>query len=126
MDERRFRLCRRAIAAAMGVMVGWSVASGNAVIPVVAAAGGMGLMYLCRKRLKAVIDDERNYRISEKAARLTIGILGPGMAVTAAVLIALDKGVSSGLKPVGLTLAYSACALALLHAVLYAYYERKS
>ncbi|MFH0847693.1 MAG: DUF2178 domain-containing protein [Chloroflexota bacterium] len=125
MSERGFRLCRAVIGVVLGGLVGWSVATGNAVLPVIAAAVAIGIRFICQKRVRAVINDERNYRISEKAARLTISILGPAMAVAAAVLVALSKNSPSGLRLVGLTLAYSACAIVLLHTVLYAYFERK-
>jgi len=110
----------------MGALVGWSVAIGNAVIPIPATIGGAGLLYLLRKRLREVVEDERNYRISEKASRSTIQISAFLMAITGAVLIALHINGASPLKEVGLTLAFSGCALLIIYLTFYSYYSRNS
>lgn len=126
MSRKWFRVYGFIITMAVGALIGWSVAIGNAVIPIPAAIGGAGLLYLLRKQLKEVIEDERNYRISEKASRTTIQISAFLMGIIGAVLIALNIGGTSPFKEVGLTLAFSACALLLLYLTFYSYYSRKS
>ena len=126
MSRKWFRVCGLIITMAVGALIGWSVAIGNAVIPIPAAIGGAGLLYLLRKQLKEVIEDERNYRISEKASRTTIQISAFLMGIIGAVLIALNIGGNSPFREVGLTLAFSACALLLLYLTFYSYYSRKS
>jgi uncharacterized membrane protein len=86
----------------------------------------MGILYLCRRRVKQVIIDERNRRIGEKAARLTIAVYGPAVAVLSTVLIAISRSFNPGLAQAGYTLAYSAAAMVVLYDVLYYYFERKS
>ncbi len=126
MDKKKFRLCRIIITMAVAALVGWSVTTGNALLPLIAVGVGMGLLYLCKKRVKGVIEDERIYKISEKASRITLAVLAPIIAVAGVVLIALSKRGSADLSQIGFTLAYTACALMVLYTVLYFYYEKKS
>ena len=126
MSKRIYRLCRMVITAAIAILIVWSITTGNALVPIFAIAGGMGLMYLLGKRVKGVLRDERTYHINEKACRFTLGIFGPIIAVASAVLIALSKTTSPELAPVGLTLAYSACVLVLIYYGFYMYYSSKS
>lgn len=125
MSKRIFTLCNIAIAMAMGAAVGYSVAVGNAIVPIVAVAGGMGLQYLCRRQVKEIVEDERLYKITEKASQITFRISTIMMAVTGAVLIALSHSISADFRLVGLTLVYAVCALIVLNLVLYIYYSRK-
>ena len=126
MNKRWFRVCGLIITMTMGALIGWSVAIGNAVIPIPAAIGGAGLLYVLRKRLKEVVEDERNYRISEKASRSTVQISAFLMAITGAVLIALNISGASPFREVGLTLAFSGCALLIIYLTFYSYYSRKN
>ncbi len=119
-------MCGAVIVVTMGALIGWSVAIGNAVIPIPVAIGGAGLLYLCRRQLREVVEDERNYRISEKASRSTIQIAAFLMAIIGTVLAALNLGGTSPFKEVGLTLVFSACALLIIYLTFYSYYSRKS
>ena len=126
MSKKTYNWCRRFVVAAVGIAVGVSVVLGNAIVPLAAVLIGMGILYLCGRRLKEVIVDERNYRVSERAARLTIAIFGPAIAILSTVLIALGRSSYPGLEQTGYTLGYSAAALVVLYDVFYYYFERKS
>ncbi len=126
MNKRQFRICRTIITMAVGASMGASVASGNAIIPLITAGAGIGLLYLCKRRTTEVIEDERTHRITERASRITLGVFAPSIAVLAAVVIALSKSALSGFEQAGLTLAYSACGLMVLYNIFYIYYEKKS
>ena len=126
MSVKALRICRVVITGSIAIAVTIAVALGNPIITLIAVVIGMGLLYLCRKRVKGVIADERNYRISEKAARITMAIYGPVVGVLSAVLLALSNSLYPDLKPVAYTTAYLSSALVLLYYILYIYYERKS
>ena len=64
----------------------------------------MGLLYLSKRQLKEIVEDERIYKTREKASRVTIAIFGPVIAVAGAVLIALRKSVTVELEQAGFTL----------------------
>ena len=53
----------------MGSVIGWSVAKGNFIVPLIAIVVGTSLLYLYKKNVNEVMEDERVYKISEKASR---------------------------------------------------------
>lgn len=125
MSKNSYILCQKVITVALAVAISISVVLGNAIIPIVAVFAGLGVLYICRRQVKEVLADERNYRINEKASRLTIAVFAPTLAILSAVLLALANSSYPELKQAAYTLAYTACALALLQRIFYVYYERK-
>ena len=126
MSKNSYNTCRKAVAAAVGMAVGISVALGNLLIPLAAVLIGIVILYLCRRRVKEELSDERNRQIGGKAARFTIAILGPVMAVLGTILLTLSRSGSLQYEQAGLTLAYTACVLVVLYDVLYYYFEKMS
>lgn len=126
MSQRTFLLIRVLAILAIVILVNWSIATGNVFLPIIAVVVGTALLYLASRHVKGVMKDERNYRISERACRITLGIFIPAIAVASAVLIILSKSSSTGLGQVGLTLAYSACALLVIYSISYLYFSSKS
>ena len=119
-------MCGAAIMVIVVALIGWSITAGNAVVPAPAAIGGALLLYLCRRQVKGVVQDERNYRISEKASRFAIQVFAFVTAVAGTTLIAMGKDDSSSTGDVGLALAFSACGLLILYAASYAYWSGRS
>ncbi len=126
MSKKWFRFCGAAIVITALALIGWSIAIGNAVIPIPVALAGVGLLYLCRRLVKGVVEDERAYRISEKASRFALQVFAFAAAIVGTTLIALSTDDSSAFREVGFTLAFSACALLMLYLVSYAYHNKKS
>ena len=121
MNRKQFTLYVAAIAAAMGAIMGYGISTGNILLPIIALVAGITLISLGRRKVTEVIEDERIYRISEKASRRTLQIFGIGAALTGAILITLRE-----MTEVGYTLAFSACALVILYLVFYGYYSRRA
>jgi uncharacterized membrane protein len=126
MSRRWFRICGAAITVAMIALIGWSIATENAVVPIPTVLGGIVLLYLLRRQVKDVVEDERNYRISEKASRSAIQVFALIAAITGITLTAVSTEDSSLSREVGLTLAFCACGLLVLYMISYAYHSRKS
>jgi uncharacterized membrane protein len=126
MDKKKFQLYRQIVTVVVAALVGWSVAAeASVIVPLIGIGAGMGLLYLLKKRVKEVMEDERTYRISERASRITVGVFAPVAVVAAIVLITLSGNVLPDLKQAGSALAYSACALMVLYHIFHLYYERK-
>ena len=81
MSRKKLRLFRMLTVMTTGGLIGWSVAIGNAIIPIPVAIGGLALLHLLRKQVKEVIEDERIHKINEKASRATLQIFGVVIAL---------------------------------------------
>jgi len=126
MSRRWFRLCAAAITVTIVALIGWSIATENTLVPIAAVIGGVVLLYLLRRQVRDVIEDERNYRISEKASRFAIQVFAFITAITGITLTTVSTGDSPPFREVGLTLAFCACGLLILYLISYAYHSRKS
>ncbi|MGB7532659.1 MAG: DUF2178 domain-containing protein [Halobacteriota archaeon] len=125
MNRQKYTRRGMIITMAIGAVVGWSVAVGNVVLPIAAMVAGMALLYLCKSRVTEVMEDELAYRISEKASNMAMRIFGLSMALIGFVLIALSVNGCTAFKQIGLTLAFSVCALLILYITFYGYYSKK-
>lgn len=81
--------------------------------------------YALRGRARGVVQDERNYRISEMASRRTIQLLGATAGFGGVFLVAISQIDFDFLEPVGFTMALFASALLLCYLAFYGYYRRK-
>ncbi len=126
MSTKWYRLFGAAIIVIVAGLVGWSIATGNAVVPIPAALGGGVLLYLLKRQAGDVVEDERNYRISEKASRFSIKVFALVTATGGMALTAMSTNDSAPLRAVGLTLAFCACSLLILYVISYAYHSRRS
>ena len=126
MNKDRYRKWRMAITAAVGILVGWSVAAEvNVIIPLIGIGAAMALSYLLRKRVKDVIEDERSNLIAEKAARLAFGITMPLVVIAALIMIMWGARFSPDWKLAGTVLAYAACAQMVIFSITHLYQDRK-
>jgi uncharacterized membrane protein len=107
------------------VLVGWSVHTGNVLIPGPTVIVAAVILYLCRKRIKEVIEDERAQKIGDWASRHTIEIVIIIMAVVATTLLAMSSDDSTTLEAVGITLACSISLLLLVYGILHVFFSRK-
>ncbi|MCD6530320.1 DUF2178 domain-containing protein [Candidatus Bathyarchaeota archaeon] len=125
MDRKKFTYCQAAIGAFIGALVGWSIATRNMTLPMLAITVGLILDRLCRGRVTEVVEDEMILRISEKASRRALQVFVAASGVVGVVLTTLRGGEYARLAQAGYTLAFSACALLMLYLVFYGYYNRK-
>ncbi len=124
MDRKTYAICGVIIAMTLGGVIGFSITIENVILPIVAVTVGMALLYLCKSRVKEVIEDERTHRISERASRKTFQIFTPSVALIGVILIAW-RNKYPNLAQSGFTLAYSVCALLMLYNIFYMYYNKK-
>jgi uncharacterized membrane protein len=126
MTYKTFRTWQGALTAAIAVIAAVSVVLGNFIILLAAVIIGMAVIYTLRRRVAELVDDERTYSIAHKAARLTVAVVGIGMAVIGGILLALSRhDLSSTRAQVGFTLEYATCALLIINYIAYYYYSRK-
>ena len=126
MDKKRFRSLGAVVIVGMMALIGWSIATENHLIVIPVFIGGVILLRLLRRQVRDIVEDERSYRIGEKASRFTIQVFALLAAIAGIILVALSGSNCSYTKEIGLTLAFSACALLILYMISYSYYNRKS
>jgi len=125
MDRKKFKLYGLVITIVVGFIIGLSVVRGEPAIAIVAVVIGMMLLYSLKSRVKQVIEDERVYRISEKASRRTIQVVGTTTAILGLSILGLSRSGYLELDEVGFSLAYFATALLMVYMIFYGYYSKK-
>jgi len=121
MDRKGFTLCGIVITAALGALVAWSINAGNPVLPVVGLTVAVLLLYLCKKRVTEVVEDERIYRIGGKAAKAALNVFAIGAVYLGLVLIILEGRYSQA----GTALVHAGCTLLILYVAFYGYYSTR-
>ena len=86
MKRITYLICTLIVACMVAAMVGWSMAAGNFLIPVIAIPLGIIVAYACRAQVSEVIGDERETRIRSKAALRTLEVVVIGGAIAAIIL----------------------------------------
>ena len=125
MRGRTFKISTLLIAAALAVAIGWSIVARNFIVAIMAVVLALGASYLLRRATREVTQDERTTLLYEKAAGATIRLTLPIAAVASLILLALQDHVSDDVTLVAYVLAYTICALLLIHLGFYSYFNRK-
>jgi uncharacterized membrane protein len=125
MSYKTFRMIQAFFGMALGGIMGASIAMSNWIIPVVAVVISLVVMMVLRKRIREIVADERTYNIAGKASRLTLQIFAVGMALAGVILLAVSRDSSSTIGQIAVTLCFATCALLVINALVYTYYNRK-
>ncbi len=126
MNTRWYRLCGAAIIVVVVALVGWSLVTGDTVAAIHDMLGGVVLLYLLKRLVGDAMEDERDYRVSEKASRFSIRVFVLATAIAGVALTVTSTSESPPFRTVGLTLAFCACGLLILYLASYAYHDRRS
>ena len=74
MKRLTYLACALAVSALVAAMIGWSMAAGNFLVPVLAIPLGVIVIYACRRNVREVIADERLNKVRSQAALRTIEV----------------------------------------------------
>jgi len=124
MNKKNYQLFRILIIIFVAATVGWAIPSGKLVLAFMFILIGIILMFVLRKQVEDITEDERTSLVAGKASRmamlsfLTIITLG-GISV-----LALHDYFPE-FKQAGLTLVNASCLLILLYTGFYFYYNKK-
>jgi uncharacterized membrane protein len=97
MKRITYLICTLLTASAVAAMVGWSIAAGNFLVPLIAIPMGIIVILACRQNVKEKLEDERTCRIRSKAALRTLEVLVIAGAI--ATVILYSYVVSAPLSP---------------------------
>ena len=124
MKRKQFRIISLLISMILGIIFSFSVSIGNPMLAVASFFAGASIMYISKRRLEDVVEDERIRQISQKASWITLQFLAVSFALGGAVLIAM-KGTYSDYTDLGFFMAYVSCAVLVLYSLFYTYYNRE-
>ena len=125
MERKKFKLYGLVLTIFVGFVIGLSAFRGEPIIAIVAVVIGMILLYTLKGRVRQVIEDERIYRISEKASRRTIQVIGTTTAILGLSILGLSKSGYLNLTEVGYSLACFATVLLFVYMIFYSYYAKR-
>jgi uncharacterized membrane protein len=75
MKYLTYLICTFMTACLVAALIGWSMAAGNFLIPIIAIPLGLIVILACRRNVKEVIGDERVNKIRSRAALRTLEVL---------------------------------------------------
>jgi uncharacterized membrane protein len=86
MKRITYLACSLVAACMVAAMIGWSMAAGNFLVPVIAIPLGIIVVIACRAQVSEVIHDERESRIRSVAALRTLEVIIISGAIAAIIL----------------------------------------
>ena len=125
MSYKTFMLLRVIGIIIVATVAVWAAATDNLWILIPIVIIGTAILFFFSRRVREVVVDERVQSIANKASRLTVKVFSSLTVITGAVLIILSRDGSPQLFQVGLTLAYSVCAILVIYWIAYFYYGWK-
>jgi len=97
MKRLTYLACTLAVSLLVAAMIGWSVAAGNFLVPVIAIPLGIVVVLACRRNVQEVIGDERLSKVRSKAALRTLEVAVIAGAIAAVILYSFI--ISESLSP---------------------------
>jgi len=86
MKRFTYLACSLAVSILVAAMIGWSVAAGNFLVPVIAIPLGIIVIVACRKNVKEAMGDERMNKVRSVAALRTLELIVIAGAIVAVIL----------------------------------------
>lgn len=124
MKANIYRKISILISMLIGGLVGFAVSIGNPLLAGCAVPAGMAVLYLCKKKLEVVVEDERTYRIAQRASFTTLQLVALCFAIVGALLIAM-RNLYPAYADLGFFLSYASCGILVLYALFYSYFSKK-
>jgi uncharacterized membrane protein len=97
MKRLTYLACTLAVSVMVAAMIGWSMAAGNLLIPVIAIPLGTIVILACRRNVQEVICDERLNKVHSKAALRTLEVVIIAGVIAAVILYSFM--ISESLSP---------------------------
>lgn len=125
MTEKKFKFYRIIIAATLAAIFSVSIVARNFAVPIISLVAAIGLIYMLKKNVKEVLEDERDYEIAGKAARYAMGIYSYLVMIIIFVLF-FGRSYNQSFETVASILAYSVCSLIIIYSLAFKYLQSDS
>ncbi len=96
MKRQTYLICIALVAAGIILALGVGLTSANMIVPIVAVAGGIAILALCRRSVAEITEDELSATISGKAALSALEVTIICAAVGFAVLMVFSYSSGTG------------------------------
>src|SRR5512136_739159 len=123
MEVRGYWICSLLVIIAVAISLTLAVRIGNPYLAVIILVLVAGILYLCRKRIHEVIEDERDIRINERAAMKALEVFVLGGIIAGVVLYTISTP-AADFTQAGLTLGVAVTGLLLLYALFQTRFAR--
>ena len=125
MNLEQFKKIRSAITAAIGIAVAIAVVQNSIFLALAAVTLGIVVLYVIRRELTEIDQDERTILIRSKSASSTLTITTMAMAIIGLSLVFLSGQWIGNYEQVGYLLAFQANIILALNALLNYYYRNR-
>ncbi|KKH95578.1 hypothetical protein EO95_07590 [Methanosarcina sp. 1.H.T.1A.1] len=124
MKLKQFQIFLFLIVMFMGAVLSYAFSISNPVLAAGVFFAGAAAIYLCKSRVKGVVEDERVHQVGQKASYVTLRIVTLGLAIGGAVLIA-TRDLYPGYTDLGFVMAYASCGVLVLYSLFYRHYNKE-
>jgi uncharacterized membrane protein len=125
MTQKSFKFVRIITAFFLAIIMAQAVMFNNYILAITAVVSGVAVIYVSKKKVKGVLNDERDYAIAGKAARLSLSIFSVAGAMATLIFMFL-RYIDPIYEVISSVLAYSVCALLLLYSAIFSFYEKQN
>jgi uncharacterized membrane protein len=125
MKRKQFKIINFLTTMIMAAIIGFSISIGNPAIAVASFIGGIAVIYLSKRRLEDIVEDERIRQVSQKASGITLQFIIISFAVGGTVLVAMKDSYPK-YTDLGFFMSYVTCAALVLYSIFYMYFNMKS
>ncbi|WP_292389373.1 DUF2178 domain-containing protein [Methanosarcina sp. UBA5] len=125
MKRKQFKIINFLTTMVMAAAIGFSISIGNPAIAIASFIGGIAVVYLSKRRLEDIVEDERIRQVSQKASGITLQFIILSFAIGGTVLVAM-KDTYPKYTDFGFFMSYAACTSLVLYSIFYMYFNMKS
>lgn len=125
MNVKTYLFLRLLIIISLAMIVSSSIILGNFFLPVVAMIAAMLFLWASKKKVKAILHDEFDYKVAGDSARYSIFIYTIISAVLGIYFMA-SRGQNQNYELLGSIFSYSACFLLILQSLIFKYLRSKN
>ncbi len=124
MKRKLFKIINFFTARVMAAVIGFLKSIGNPAIALASFIGGIAVIYLSKRRLEDIVEDERIRQVNQKASGITLQFIIISFAVGGTVLVAM-KDTYPKYTDLGFFMSYAACTSLVLYSIFYMYFNMK-
>lgn len=125
MTQKTFKFIRIITAFFLATIMAQAVIFNNYILALMAVISAVAVIFVSKKKVKGVLNDERDYAIAGKAARLSLSIFSVAGTMVTFILISM-RNVSPVYEATGSVLGYSVCSLLLIYSAIFTFYEKQN